>query len=279
MICEKEQKQKPHCIIEEEDVDGGYTCETCQYGYFDGCNNCECGNGGEAKCTEKYCFKPQEPKCLEENELVSVAAVSCSACDSGEYYDGCNRCKCDEDGTSACTKKYCEEIKEAYCFTSSLPRPTPRPTRWSKPFPSPVKSSSSRKKDLFQENFNSGKINKGWDVQEKKSNTVQIKGPKQYLRLKKKAAIISGKIDTSGYDEIKLKYERRVHKDDSSLLVEWSNNGGKNWMTLEDVYNKNKKKKEWKKRTRTLNGASGNILIKFSGHYAEIDNIKVQGKK
>lgn len=36
------------------------------------------------------------------------------------YFDGCNTCHKNEDGTSACTRKYCEQYEKSYCMDDEI---------------------------------------------------------------------------------------------------------------------------------------------------------------
>lgn len=59
-----------------------------------------------------------EGECTENNETEDL-----TMCVS--YYDGCNTCTVNEDGTlGACTERYCEEPEEAYCLEDRTKNPT-----------------------------------------------------------------------------------------------------------------------------------------------------------
>lgn len=116
-------------------------CETCPFGFFDGCNNCGCGKEGIAFCTKRACspFDLAEPRCNPEPvacpkdlkvcldgstvsrdpnndcEFLPCPPVSCKVCPFG-YNDGCNDCQCDEDGNASCTERFCLVQGEPSCF-------------------------------------------------------------------------------------------------------------------------------------------------------------------
>ena len=50
--CENSMS-KPKCI----------GCETCPYGYNDGCNECSCDKNGQEICTLRACLINNEPYC------------------------------------------------------------------------------------------------------------------------------------------------------------------------------------------------------------------------
>ena len=45
-----------------------FSCDTCDAGYSDGCNSCNCENGQEVDCTDHVCVWQGIPSCLCDNE-------------------------------------------------------------------------------------------------------------------------------------------------------------------------------------------------------------------
>lgn len=105
--------------------------------WFDGCNTCRKGSDGFWACTEMACSEIQKPYCREydgdpvpfppdydPDRPVSSGTVSnkpfvpgpgCNA-----WYDGCNRCGRDEDGSVVCTQMACEAYRAGYCTDGSV---------------------------------------------------------------------------------------------------------------------------------------------------------------
>jgi len=96
--------------------------------FFDGCNNCKCdGNGNISSCTKKFCMEKKEPKCVksvEDENKPNVEDPKCPA-DCATFFDGCNTCKCDGNGSViGCTKKFCpkDKYKEKKCMDKDTPK-------------------------------------------------------------------------------------------------------------------------------------------------------------
>jgi len=101
---------------------GAISCEGFTHcaSYNDGCNTCSCGADGIEWCTEMYCDENSvtAPYCiscdegftLNENAECVLKAVSCSDFDHcATYNNGCNNCRCVQDGVDACTFRMCPE--------------------------------------------------------------------------------------------------------------------------------------------------------------------------
>ena len=74
----------------------------------DGCNKCRCMETGSA-CTKKFCF--QEDKAIiqrsaEANKCVDNHGVLFNVGETYTHVDGCNTCRCTENG-GACSRKFC----------------------------------------------------------------------------------------------------------------------------------------------------------------------------
>eukprot|EP01108_Squamamoeba_japonica_P004339 TRINITY_DN3436_c0_g3_i1.p1 TRINITY_DN3436_c0_g3~~TRINITY_DN3436_c0_g3_i1.p1 ORF type:complete len:777 (+),score=310.91 TRINITY_DN3436_c0_g3_i1:48-2333(+) len=129
-------------------------CTTCADGvesYYDGCNNCSCGDGFSkaGACTELFCtqeFYPEtscQRKCDGYMALKSTDGETRCRCKSGKmtndcttpeppaapagqcvdcktkgvtsFFDGCNQCTCTDSGLAACTKKFCAAAVSKDC--------------------------------------------------------------------------------------------------------------------------------------------------------------------
>lgn len=91
------------------------TEQTCEPGsrFLDaeGCNWCTCSSDGKlAACTKKFCFK-QAP--VRSDRKTRGVGSENKRCEPGSVFlddDGCNRCKCNAEGTgAACTRKFCRK--------------------------------------------------------------------------------------------------------------------------------------------------------------------------
>ena len=76
---------------------------------------------------ETVVIKPGEccgtcvPALCEETQL---DCIGCDSCETGEYFDGCNDCTCDENGKATCTERACLILDEPFCVpncTDQLP--------------------------------------------------------------------------------------------------------------------------------------------------------------
>jgi len=74
--------------------------------WYDGCNTCTCKYGFLGACTERFCFRKTEPKCLDDQ-----CPRDCSS-----WYDGCNTCRCENGQITACTKRACLVKRPAKCL-------------------------------------------------------------------------------------------------------------------------------------------------------------------
>lgn len=92
--------------------------------WFDGCNTCSKGPGGEWMCTLMACIEERESYCREWDSTptipprndpdASVSSPFMPPPGCTEWYDGCNRCAWD--GVSiACTNKFCTRYEKGYC--------------------------------------------------------------------------------------------------------------------------------------------------------------------
>jgi len=116
--------------IEDDVVDGSgvcrsITCETCPYGFYDGCNGCSCDDQGRTLCSARACMQSQlEPAYCEPATDLACAAgecaspatgkcfvVSASDCTSGCYY---------RDATDS---KFCSKTATAYIPAPYFPDP------------------------------------------------------------------------------------------------------------------------------------------------------------
>lgn len=134
------------------------TCDLCPGGFDDGCNVCSCdGKYGVPICTlracgpgdvlgEGSCKKVRDriectggPKLCSDGSRVSqdpnngcaypscptpkTSGLDCRACPRG-FFDGCNRCRCRENGLASCTRRFCLAVnkKEPHCFCSARRR-------------------------------------------------------------------------------------------------------------------------------------------------------------
>lgn len=98
---------------------------TCS-SYYDGCNTCSYdAPSGSTVCTEMACFMHNSPYCtacqdgykLRDGQCIKPpVTIDFTGC--LQYYDGCNGCSQDENGTM-CTARYCEqaELEDPYCST------------------------------------------------------------------------------------------------------------------------------------------------------------------
>lgn len=71
---------------------------------------------GECSPEETGPYNPQKPS-------VFVPPATCSA-----WFDGCNTCVRGENGTAACTKKFCSQPTAGYCTKSTDRKPVDTPT-------------------------------------------------------------------------------------------------------------------------------------------------------
>jgi len=85
----------------------------------DNCNKCRCLETGSA-CTRKLCPRDASPRNAEADLCVDKAGVLHEVGETYTHVDGCNRCKCTEQG-GACTKKFCiqEEREVRTCRDSA----------------------------------------------------------------------------------------------------------------------------------------------------------------
>ena len=74
--------------------------------WYDGCNTCTCKDGFLGACTERFCFRKTDPKCLDDQ-----CPRDCSS-----WYDGCNTCTCENGKITECTKHACLVKRPAKCL-------------------------------------------------------------------------------------------------------------------------------------------------------------------
>jgi len=119
--------------------------------WFDGCNTCRKSSDGTWACTLMGCFERARPYCKKHEgsptpnvtlpPLLDRLPVSADGVVSNlpyepapecrAWYDGCNSCRRSENGTAACTRRFCTVFESGYCTdpadstqgTSSQPRP------------------------------------------------------------------------------------------------------------------------------------------------------------
>jgi len=105
---------------------------------------------------------------------------------------------------------------------------------------------------------------------------------RKFLRIRRSSSVMSKNINTSGYSTISLLYKRRSKNlgAGKTMNVEWTNNDGSTWTTLEQV---DSTQTEWWDKAWTLAGASGDIKIRFVTNASDkrehnmVDNIVVTG--
>jgi hypothetical protein len=155
---------------------GRLTCGTCPSGYYDGCNTCTCDQSGRATCTGFTCRTLGQPACrlpwppLPASPVaprpspvapvrppptnppptptvvqVRPASVSCAACRTTSFYDGCNTCSCTNNGGRSCTRRVCATYTTAFCNNvAAAPVVTPiPPTPPTNPPPSPTTAATT----------------------------------------------------------------------------------------------------------------------------------------
>jgi hypothetical protein len=117
--CPKHAYGRPSCSA-KYDPPAMIGCQTCPYGFYDGCNTCGCAGTRVSFCTLRYCSRAMTgtPKCNSRPKPPQPALlpsnVDCRTCPQG-YFDGCNECLCgaDDTTTGACTKRACPTIPMA----------------------------------------------------------------------------------------------------------------------------------------------------------------------
>eukprot|EP01084_Bolivina_argentea_P040529 74897_1 len=100
------------------------TCDSCEFGYFDGCNTCTCLKDGSAVCTDLACDKTKMPYCTVPDTTTSAPDTTtvaptpgCGTCESGLYNDGCHNCYCDaKTGKETCDTNNCLVWSDPYCI-------------------------------------------------------------------------------------------------------------------------------------------------------------------
>jgi hypothetical protein len=160
----------------------------------------------------------------------------------------------------------------------------------SPPTTSPVASpTTTGPVTLFEERFTDYEAgdtdldNAVWSTTITAAGDVSVRNKNmKFLRIRRSSSITSKDINTSGYSTVSLSYKRRSKNLDAgeTMNVEWSNNGGSSWLTIEQV---DSSQIDWETKSWTLTGASGDIKIRFitnaSGkkERGEVDNIIVTG--
>eukprot|EP01083_Nonionella_stella_P134273 408615_1 len=102
-------------------------CDTCEFGYFDGCNACSCLKDGSVVCTDLACDKTKMPYCTVPDTTTSAPdtttvapTTGCDTCESGLYNDGCNDCYCELNmygvTTAMCESNSCMMYGDPYCI-------------------------------------------------------------------------------------------------------------------------------------------------------------------
>ena len=84
--------------------------------YFDWCNTCTVNEDGTLwACTKMFCEENEKPHCIKKKEWTVEEKTDLTQCMS--YFDWCNTCTVNEDGTlGACTEKFCMEKEEPKCL-------------------------------------------------------------------------------------------------------------------------------------------------------------------
>jgi len=85
--------------------------------WYDGCNICDCIKGKLKSCTKKKCDHPHPAYCQSYSDY-QIHTQQHSRCDAGckSWYDGCNKCSCENGETTMCTEKECLEYEKPECL-------------------------------------------------------------------------------------------------------------------------------------------------------------------
>jgi len=89
-----------------KDVEGNLHKLGDSYIGVDGCNTCQCTEGGISSCTKKLCPKDLDTRIAENGQCVDDKGVLHKDGESYTHVDGCNTCQCTPNG-GACTKRFC----------------------------------------------------------------------------------------------------------------------------------------------------------------------------
>ena len=87
-----------------------------------------CEDGEVAVESEIECCPICVPEVCEEDSDDPTPAptgedetcIGCDTCESGQYNDGCNTCKCEDDGTVSCTEMECDTPGIPYCVNAGV---------------------------------------------------------------------------------------------------------------------------------------------------------------
>jgi len=88
-----------------KDVEGNLHKLGDSYIGVDGCNTCQCTEGGISSCTKKLC-PGLDTRLAEAGQCVDDRGVLHKEGESYTHVDGCNTCRCTKGG-GACTKRFC----------------------------------------------------------------------------------------------------------------------------------------------------------------------------
>jgi len=88
-----------------KDVEGNLHKLGDSYIGVDGCNTCQCTQGGISSCTKKMCTE-MDTRLAEAGQCVDNRGVLHKEGESYTHVDGCNNCQCTKNG-GACTKRFC----------------------------------------------------------------------------------------------------------------------------------------------------------------------------
>jgi len=88
-----------------KDVEGNLHKLSDSYIGVDGCNTCQCTEGGISSCTKKLC-PGLDTRVAEAGQCVDNRGVLHKEGESYTHVDGCNTCQCTKNG-GACTKRFC----------------------------------------------------------------------------------------------------------------------------------------------------------------------------
>eukprot|EP01084_Bolivina_argentea_P276356 471544_1 len=126
-FCSQDELTAAYCIDPPTTTITAVDCAACPHGYFDGCNNCQCGTTGIAACEQQFCDKAAltTPYC-KDPPTTTTASLDCTSCPHG-FWDGCNKCTCSNTGMAICTLKYCppELLTDTYCYDTPVTTSNP----------------------------------------------------------------------------------------------------------------------------------------------------------
>merc|ERR1719433_2074230 len=104
---------------EKPNLGGAGMCEKGCISWNDGCNTCGCNDGKITYCTKRFCPKPykNEARCLKygaeqggDDDDDGMAKGKCPM-DCSSWWNGCNRCTCQNGKIGGCTRMACKGKK------------------------------------------------------------------------------------------------------------------------------------------------------------------------